>query len=250
MAVQNEKYASFVQEQAKRLGSLNLENAALIWHYTDGAGLIGILESGTIYSTQVSCLNDSTEIRYAQVLFQKALTDSVANYQGNENVRRFGVRYLKLMEGNPSIPSHAPSKFFVSCFSREEDNLSQWRAYGGGENGYAIAFKVENLFCVPNVMLKVNYDKEIHEQLSTIVANTTLQYYEEELQGKNADEVTKWEDEFLVQWDSAISYLAPLVKDPGFRAEICEVRTEEDDDDSSCSPLFYRWRSGGAEAAD
>jgi len=35
----------------------------IVWHYTSGPGLISIIESGTLYSTQVSCLNDATEIR-------------------------------------------------------------------------------------------------------------------------------------------------------------------------------------------
>ena len=35
-----------------------------LWHYTNADGLIGILKSGQILSTQVSCLNDSLEQRY------------------------------------------------------------------------------------------------------------------------------------------------------------------------------------------
>ena len=32
-----------------------------IWHYTTADGLIGILKSGQIWSTQVACLNDTLE---------------------------------------------------------------------------------------------------------------------------------------------------------------------------------------------
>lgn len=31
--------------------------------------------------------------------------------------------------------------YFVACFSEVEDDLSQWRGYGGGDCGYAIGFR-------------------------------------------------------------------------------------------------------------
>lgn len=50
------------------------------------------------------------------------------------------------LSDEPESPSHAPSMYFVTCFSEEEDDLSQWRAYCGGENGYAIGFRAAGLF--------------------------------------------------------------------------------------------------------
>jgi hypothetical protein len=130
-----------VSEQVNALGSLDFSGDVLLWHYTNGDRLIGIVESGTLYSTQVSCVNDSSEVRYGQALFKKALTDLVSKYERNDAVKQLLRRYLKLFEEDPKMPSHAPSPFFIACFSSEEDNLSQWRAYCNGVNGYAIGFK-------------------------------------------------------------------------------------------------------------
>ena len=58
------KYQEFVRQQVKQLGSLDFDREVILWHYTNGAGLLGILETGTIFSTQVSCVNDSTECRF------------------------------------------------------------------------------------------------------------------------------------------------------------------------------------------
>jgi hypothetical protein len=210
----------FNAEQVKRLGSLVFDHNTLVWHYTTGDGLIGILESGTLYSTQVSCLNDSTEVRYGQLVFKNALTEVLANYQGSERTKQFLARYLKLAEEDPKTPSHAPSPFFIACFSSEEDSLSHWRAYCNGVNGYAIAFKASDLFGAPNsALVKVNYDKGLHEEIAASVAAATAEFYEEGLQGKSEEEASKWEEEFLQAWDTKISYLAPLVKDPGFGGE-------------------------------
>lgn len=215
-----EIHRDFVFEQVKVLGSFDFDAEVRLWHYTNGPALISIVESGTLYSTQVSCVSDSSEVRYAQALYKRALTDLLSNYKGDDRVKEFLTRYLKMMEEDPRMPSHAPSPFFISCFSREEDNLNQWRGYGNGVNGYAIAFKAGNLMGAANSwIVKVNYDKEIHEKITATVAATTIKLYEEGLAGKNSDEIVKWENEFLLSWDSNISYLAPLVKDPGFSDE-------------------------------
>ena len=47
------------------IARLRREPPPELWHYTTGEGLIKIIESGELWSTQVSCLNDATEYRYA-----------------------------------------------------------------------------------------------------------------------------------------------------------------------------------------
>jgi hypothetical protein len=220
MPVDNEKYQKFLQAQVERLGSFKFDPETLLWHYTNGSGLLGILSTGTLYSTQVSCLNDSSEIRYGQFLFQKALTDRLATLDGDDRVKQFAVHYLKLIEDAATLvtPPHAPSPFFVTCFSSEEDDLSTWRAYGRGQK-YAIAFKAKQLFNPANALLKVNYDANLHKELAAEVVAGTLKLYEEGLQGKQDAEVAAWEEEFIQAWESKITYLLPLIKDPGFKAE-------------------------------
>jgi len=179
MPADNEKYQKFLHAQVERLGSFKFDPETLLWHYTNGSGLLGILSSGTLYSTQVSCLNDSSEIRYGQVLFQKALTERIATLDGDERVKQFAVRYSKMIEEAATVmtPPHAPSPFFVTCFSSEEDDLSTWRAYGPNQKGYAIAFKAKQLFNPGNALLKVNYDANLHKELAAEVVAMTLKLY-------------------------------------------------------------------------
>jgi hypothetical protein len=42
------KYQEFVRQQVKQLGLLDFDHEVILWHYTNGAGLLGILETGTI----------------------------------------------------------------------------------------------------------------------------------------------------------------------------------------------------------
>jgi hypothetical protein len=54
MPVDLDAYQKLFDAQVKRLGSFEFDKETLLWHYTDGPGLIGIMQSGTLYSTQVS----------------------------------------------------------------------------------------------------------------------------------------------------------------------------------------------------
>ncbi len=213
-------YVDFLDEQIKALGAFGFKEDTLLWHYTTGQGLISILESGTLYSTQVSCLSDSSEIRYASALFKHALTNLLPAYADDELVKKFIADYIKLVEEEPEHPNHAPSPFFVTCFSEMEDDLSQWRSYSGGENGYALGFRAAGLFGAPNSWLvRVNYERRLHEKLASAVAEATIKFFQDGLAKKRAETPEKWKEEFFTFWDPFITRLAPMVKDSSFAAE-------------------------------
>jgi hypothetical protein len=123
----SKRYVDFLDAQVKALSAFDFKEDTLLWHYTSGPGLIGIVSSGTLYSTQVSCLSDSSEIRYAAALFKHALTALLPAHADDAVVTDFLTSYIKLAEEEPDRPNHAPSPFFVTCFSQMEDDLSQWR---------------------------------------------------------------------------------------------------------------------------
>src|SRR5579859_3956399 len=98
MPVDLAKYQKFLMEQAVRLGAFKFDPDTLLWHYTNGQSLLKILESRTLYSTQVSCLNDSSEMRYGQTLFKKALTEALSKFAGDDRVKQFAARYIKQID--------------------------------------------------------------------------------------------------------------------------------------------------------
>jgi hypothetical protein len=216
-----EQYQTFVADQINELGCFAIEPASTVWHYTTGRGLLGIIESGTIFATQVACLNDSTEIRYAMKLYRDALTDLQQANATDTDANRFLTELLAWSSDDPALPIHGSSRFFVACFSRLEDDLNQWRAYSepGGENGYAIAFHARGLIDPNGAILKVNYDTELHKTIAANVAEATLRFYRLGIEKKRAETPEQWSKEFIPAWDEWIGRLAPLVKDGCFRAE-------------------------------
>jgi hypothetical protein len=214
------QYRSFVDEQINLLQSLKFDPDHCVWHYTSGDGLLGIIESGTLWATQVSCLNDSTEVRYGLNLFRDALIHARQNNPEDPAVDKMLEQTTSSLLESPATPNHASSMYFVTCFSQHEDDLSQWRAYCGGENGYAIGFRARGLFGNPNsLVVRVNYDGEQHRAVAEHVAAATVRFFRDGIQNGRASSAAEWMGEFLPVWTNVIGQLAPLVKDRAFQAE-------------------------------
>jgi len=214
------RYDEFIEKQLKTLKSVDFYPEKTLWHYTSGTGLLGIIESGALFATQVACLNDSTEVRYASAIFRDALVSARKKHSGDAQIDQLLQRITDELIDDPSKPTHAPSWYFVACFSEHENDLSQWRAYCGGENGYAIGFRAGGLFGYPNSLVaQVNYNRDAHLAVAEQIAEATVCFYRDGLDKHRAASPEAWVDEFLPVWMLKIEQLAPLVKDHAFEAE-------------------------------
>jgi hypothetical protein len=106
---ERKQYSEFLTGVAKELKSLDVNLEETIWHYTTGNALLSIIESGTLYSTQVSCLNDSTEIRYATKVLRDAFFNLQAKGSFPAEETRFLGEIIRNIEEEPAIPIHIPS---------------------------------------------------------------------------------------------------------------------------------------------
>jgi hypothetical protein len=105
----------------------------LLYHYTDGPGLWGILETGSFRLTDIFKLNDPSEFRHGidhacQVLAMEAR-------RGHPAAKVFARKFLTLKKATTEI-----AQFFVGCFSCDGDELGQWRAYADNGRGFALEF--------------------------------------------------------------------------------------------------------------
>lgn len=133
-----------------------------LYHYTNAAGLNGIISSNRMWATNISYLNDSSEILYASELIKQTLEES--EHKNDLNiVKEFLIRAQRTFNPFDSFLSA-----YVVCFCEEEDLLSQWRAYGSQGGGYAIGLesKYVGLRESPNFVLrKVIYKKVDQKRL-------------------------------------------------------------------------------------
>jgi DUF2971 family protein len=105
-----------------------------LYHYTDGPGFWGILESGSFRLTDIFGLNDPTELRHGIEQAGRALAMEVRG--GHPAAKLFTSRFRQgLKEGLTQL-----AQLFVACFSRDGDELGQWRAYADNGRGFALEF--------------------------------------------------------------------------------------------------------------
>jgi Protein of unknown function (DUF2971) len=236
MAITDDDKARYVRLAVQVALELNVASIApdtILWHYTTGSTLISIFESMSLYSTQLSCLNDSTELRYASKHFQHALRATRAAITSTGLAADLLDGALEYFKEDPDAPFQAGVFHFVTCFSEDRDDLGQWRGYGTGENGYAIGFRAQDLVGVRDaILIRVNYDSALHERLAHGIVDAMVTFFEEAMTKYAPTDPVTFGKEFLGVWDDAIVMVAPSVKDPGFRGEReCRVvKTLHDDE--------------------
>jgi hypothetical protein len=108
---------------------------ASIYHYTNDAGLKGILESGTLWLSDISSLNDPSELNHGFEIAIGELKRMVAD--GPHESREFASG-LEFVDKRKII--HESADFFICSFSLCGDDLGQWRAYADNGRGFALEF--------------------------------------------------------------------------------------------------------------
>jgi len=109
-------YNSFAVGIAKKLGAVDFAPDKILWHYTTGSSLLAIIESSSLFATQVSCLNDSTEIRYASKLLQGALDDLRSTFSKDSVAHGFIDNALLHLQEDSEFPAHAGVPLFCVLF--------------------------------------------------------------------------------------------------------------------------------------
>jgi hypothetical protein len=111
-----------------------------IWHYTDAAGVVGILGSDTMRGASLASLNDSAEYSYGRQL----LAEIHETVQASRNVHPRQKHHLRNMVALADELVSQPG-LFVVCASESPDSLSQWRSYGSNMGHALILDPRENL---------------------------------------------------------------------------------------------------------
>lgn len=108
----------------------------VLWHYTNSAGLIGIVSGGpAIRATHYRFLNDTEELEFGFRMLTDLWDDQSAQLAPDQDLRDMvesAIAYAR--------SSTTGRELYVACASLARDSLAQWRGYAGG-NGYAIGFR-------------------------------------------------------------------------------------------------------------
>lgn len=124
-----------------------VEDNRRVFHYTSGTGLIGIIRSRCLWATQIQYLNDEREYLLA-FDWARSIPESISVVREGE-ARRYPEFTAAIEERLLPLAQHfqrgRKPAIFVSSFSTQEDDLSQWRSYGSVGDAYAIGFRCSEL---------------------------------------------------------------------------------------------------------
>jgi hypothetical protein len=113
----------------------------ILYHYTSQRGLLGIVEKKKLWATHIRYLNDSREFEHARDLAKVHLEREIGS--GKYMRAKFAEKALAQLDG--ALDIHTPFTVYVTSFTAQRDQLSQWRAYCPSEGGFSLGFKVGEL---------------------------------------------------------------------------------------------------------
>jgi hypothetical protein len=112
-----------------------------LFHYTEAQGLLGIIESRSVWASDIRSLNDDEEFFFGLELALDQIIRLADPTLGSPAKERSEWLLERLRnEINESVRIQA----FVTSFSAQSDLLSQWRAYCPG-GGYALGMSTSAL---------------------------------------------------------------------------------------------------------
>lgn len=124
-----------------------------LFHYTTGAGLIGIIQNSCLWATDLRYLNDSGEFNFGHKLALRTIRQTAElrtqepDYLTKHRQAVFNSWSYDELFKHIGISVGATMRkalFGVACFCEKRDLLSQWRGYGG-TLGYSVGFDAQEV---------------------------------------------------------------------------------------------------------
>jgi hypothetical protein len=147
-----------------------------LYHYTTIGGLLGILKERNIWATNINYLNDRQEFQDVLDLLTKRIiklqstldTESIMSGVNLESIGEYSAgatekNLAKRLGGQVAVKKESSNdnvglyervhlllknlskKIYVCSFSKNDDQLSQWRAYCPEASGFSIGFNCQRL---------------------------------------------------------------------------------------------------------
>lgn len=112
----------------------------VLFHYTNSAGLKGIVEQRELWASNVVYLNDSREVQEGFDVVKKAIRS-----QGKVPGTSYRKDMLAAVAELLAEVFQFADRFYAVSFCAHDDLLSQWRGYGSMGDGYCIGFDTAQL---------------------------------------------------------------------------------------------------------
>jgi hypothetical protein len=132
----------------------------IIYHYCSSGTFLSIIRNNSLWLSDANMMNDAEEGRYGYAMFEQAATDLLKNKGKYPKLDGLTVDFFNSVDDYLS-PKQLRSHSVITCFSKQPDILSQWRAYAHNAQGWAIGFYAESIAKMPVTLLDVLYDPSL-----------------------------------------------------------------------------------------
>ena len=187
-----------------------------LYHYTSFNGLLGIVESKSLWATDIRYMNDSAELKHTADLIRREVIKRI----------RLGHKHPDLLNQFLDWVTHRITNghmLFATSFRSNGNLLSQWRGYSRHGRGVSIGFTPEYIVeaaCNQDFQIgKCIYDNKSQQELISqvvdeveILAADPARAYSQESGNGSYHEVFKVIERDLLR-------IAAVLKHPSFREE-------------------------------
>ncbi len=181
-----------------------------VYHYGSMSGLLGVLQSKSIWASDVSSLNDKNEIVHANEVLEHALERKFFSIGIKDNVWFHGialqVRSIKARIGR-----------CVASFCEDNDQLSLWRPYATDGMGASIGFLSTAMSKVAAgqgfVLRKVVYDRNTQYEICMAYVSDLFERF------GISSKISGLPDAVVADMRSFINTVGILFKHPSFQDE-------------------------------
>ncbi len=152
------------------------KESEFLCHYTTLSGFKGIIESNALWATDLCFLNDKTELLHGLACAERA----ISFFDDHKYPQNWKESYRKVIS---EFKETGLTGTYTTCFCNSPDLLSQWRGYGGGQQGISIVFDKKQIiqFIELGQIIKTqsdmdpiqtNYEASCHPVIYTNVSST------------------------------------------------------------------------------
>ncbi len=209
--------------QSQPYQEMLVDSDTLLYHYTDVNGLLGIVQSNTLWATEAAFLSDPVEMHYSARLIKQVIDDYCA--KNPYDLATEQLEHMRMLPthtayndvfrehvGQDVYPHRPEEAYAIISFSLNDDSILLWREYADKGNGYALALtrttldgklRSGTMTIGQDFIRRVLYQPEQQTTLINDVLTTFLNYYREH----NLEFGTVWQ-----ALDNELKTLLPVLK--------------------------------------
>jgi hypothetical protein len=132
------KISGDILPSSNSLSKSGVESEALLYHYTDAAGVLGIVTKKELWLTESAFLNDKEEVVHVYRICGDIASGELLKHSSPKATTLLNC----IKEAAATDRSHEFVNSYSISFSRHHN---QWRMYGSNGLGYALEFRMSAL---------------------------------------------------------------------------------------------------------